>query len=81
MPSMTANGRETECKLCTVPTEGGDLCGFCDDYTPPLTDHQQQELADLTKRYALCDPGKVAELLSLTIQLWALKDRVARLTA
>jgi hypothetical protein len=27
-----------ECKFCTVPVEGGgDVCGFCADYTPPAT--------------------------------------------
>lgn len=24
-----------ECKHCTVPTEGGDLCAFCKRYVPP----------------------------------------------
>ncbi len=27
---------QTECKHCTVPTDNGDVCGFCKSYTLPL---------------------------------------------
>lgn len=36
---------QTECKHCTVKTEGTDVCAFCANYTPPTTPAQQLDVA------------------------------------
>lgn len=31
------------CRLCTVPTDSGDLCAFCADYEPPTADAPDED--------------------------------------
>lgn len=32
---MTQPGQRAQCRSCTVPIDTGDICAFCQTYTPP----------------------------------------------
>lgn len=39
-----------QCQHCTVPVDGGNVCGFCKAYTPPPTAPQRIDDAEETER-------------------------------
>ena len=45
VPTPTASPVPRQCRHCTVPTNGADVCPFCSTYTPPETVAQQLDVA------------------------------------
>lgn len=42
---MTQPDQRAQCRSCTVPIDTGDICAFCQSYTPPETVPQQLDVA------------------------------------
>lgn len=71
--------QQPECPTCSVPTDTGDVCAFCRDYTPPETPTQRLDVAtnrvDLLRR----DLNEVLRGLPADAPLMAVVDLVTAL--
>jgi hypothetical protein len=65
---------QTRCKHCTIPTDTGDTCAFCAEYSPPATAPQQ--LAVLVNRLDLLrhDGNEILRELPTGSPLFAVAD-------
>jgi hypothetical protein len=64
---------QTECKHCTVPIEGDDVCAFCANYTPPTT-IQQLDVAVNRVDLLRADLNAVLDQLPAGAPLFACAD-------
>lgn len=71
---MTTISRE--CRYCTVPTDGGDVCRFCRDYTPPVPDGELARLGLFLDEFAGL-VGRAATRIPGDAPLWSVIDATA----
>jgi hypothetical protein len=81
---MTQTVEMDQCRYCTVPTDVGDVCTFCRNYTPPPEPEPDRadcvaalKSAGKHARYAAEDIGDSLESLPDDAPLFACVDLVA----
>lgn len=68
-----------QCRHCTVPTDGADVCAFCATYTPPTTAAQRLDVAVNRVDLLRHDLNEELQVLSAEAPLFAVSDLVAAL--
>lgn len=76
---MTRSDQRAQCVHCTVPTNGGDTCSFCANYTPPMTVAQQLDAMVNLVDLARIDGNKMLRELPRDTGLFAVVDIVTAL--
>ncbi|CAJ1578991.1 hypothetical protein [[Mycobacterium] wendilense] len=69
----------TQCRHCTVPTEGADTCSFCASYAPPETVAQRLDVAVNRIDLLRTDINEVLRQLPAEAPLFAVTDVVVAL--
>lgn len=69
----------TQCRHCTVPTDGTDVCSYCANYTPPATVAQRLDVAVNRVHLLRHDLNNEVEALSTDAPLFSVTDLVAAL--
>ncbi len=80
MMTQPTNGDiSTQCRHCTVPTNGSEVCAFCATYSPPETAAQRLDVAvnriDLLRH----DLNEILREVPDTAPLFAVSDVVTAL--
>jgi hypothetical protein len=73
----TFDSPSTECRHCTVPTEGGDVCAFCASYEAPSQFALILSEVRTHTRYAVEDATDSIDALPEDAPLLAVADVVA----
>lgn len=76
MPTIDAS---PQCRHCTVPTDGADVCDFCATYTPPQTPAQRIDVAVNRVDLLRHDVNEVLRKLPINAPLMAVVDIVTAL--
>lgn len=69
----------TQCRHCTVPVVGGNVCTFCDSYVPPETAAQRLDVAVNRIDLLRADINRALLEVSSTAPLMAVVDVVTAL--
>lgn len=69
----------TQCRHCTVPVAIGDVCSFCDSYTPPETIAQQLDVIVNKIDLVRADGNTVLQSLPREVGLFTVVDLVGAL--
>ncbi|MGV0735268.1 hypothetical protein ABQF35_00205 [Mycobacterium syngnathidarum] len=76
---MTQPDQRAQCRSCTVPIDAGEICAFCQTYTPPATPAQKIDIlvnkVDLIRN----DGNEVLQGLPADAPLMAVVDLVTAL--
>ncbi|WP_231646366.1 hypothetical protein [Mycolicibacterium mengxianglii] len=78
-PTSTSPVPPAECKSCTVPTGGADVCSFCATYSPPETVAQQLDILVNKIDLIRADGNKVLRSLPREVGLFQVVDLVTAL--
>ncbi len=79
VPTPTASPVPRQCRHCTVPTNGADVCPFCSTYTPPATIGQKLDVLVNRIDIVRADGNDILQGLPADAPLFAVTDLVVAL--
>lgn len=76
---MAQPDQRAQCRSCTVPIDTGDICAFCQSYTPPETPCQQLDILGNKVQLVRHDGNEILQALPADAPLMAVVDIVTAL--